>query len=69
MHPAREKMQSMLKANVVPKPRSMGFKGTFPHFRRVVDARAALITFQFNLSGGSFVVELATIAKDMKCGC
>lgn len=63
MHPAREKMQSMLKAIVVPKLRSMGFKGSFPHFRRVVNGRAALVTFQFNLSGGSFVVELSTCAQ------
>lgn len=63
MHSAREKMQSMLKAIVVPKLRSMGFKGSFPHFRRSLDSSAALITFQFNLSGGSFVVELSTCAQ------
>jgi Domain of unknown function (DUF4304) len=59
MHPAREMMQLAIKSIVIPELRALRFKGSMPHFRRLVDERADLLTFQFNLSGGSFVVELA----------
>lgn len=35
-----------------------------PHFRRIIESRADLLTFQFNLSSGSFVVELASCGQD-----
>jgi hypothetical protein len=59
MHPVREKMESAIKLLIVPKLRELGFKGSMPHFRRVTETKADLLTFQFNSSGGSFVVELA----------
>lgn len=48
-------LKPMLKAYLRP----LGFRGSFPHFRQVGDEQIRLITFQFNLSGGSFVVEIA----------
>ena len=59
MQPARKEMELALKATVVPRIRALGFKGSMPHFRRLVEAKADLLTFQFNLSGGSFVAEMA----------
>jgi hypothetical protein len=58
MKDLRQEMNEQLKADVVPHLRSLGFRGSFPHFRRVSDSGVDLITFQFRLSGGSFVVEV-----------
>ena len=63
MHPTRAKMEFAIKSVIVPKLRELGFKGSLPHFRRVADSKADLLTFQFNLSGGSFVVELAVCTE------
>lgn len=63
MHPARSEMERALKAIVVPRLRALGFKGSMPHFRRIVGAKADLLTFQFNLSGGSFVAEMAVCSE------
>lgn len=63
MHPARVKMEAAIKSIVVPELRQLGFKGTLPHFRRVDHGKADLITFQFNLSGGGFVAELAVCTE------
>ena len=59
MHPVREKMETAIKSFIVPKLREMSFKGSMPHFRRIGESKTDLLTFQFNSSGGSFVVELA----------
>jgi hypothetical protein len=56
---ARKEMNDALKAEVVPALRKWGFKGTFPHFHREVDQHVDLLSFQFRLAGGSFVVELS----------
>ncbi|WP_062349966.1 DUF4304 domain-containing protein [Bacillus kwashiorkori] len=61
---ARKMMDIALKNVVIPKLREQGFKGSFPHFRRVNENNIDLITFQFNRWGGSFVVELASCPKD-----
>ena len=58
--PHRDLMTAALKRDVVPGLRGRGFKGSFPHFRRATLPRVDYLTFQFNSSGGSFVVELAT---------
>jgi hypothetical protein len=44
---------------VVPVLRSKGFRGTFPHFRRVGSHGVDLFTFQFDKHSGGFVVEIA----------
>ncbi len=64
MHPVREKMNRALKAIAVPKLRQLGFKGSFPHFRRVRHDHVDLVVLQFNKYGGSFVAEIARLASD-----
>jgi hypothetical protein len=59
MTDARKEMDSALKEVVVPVLRSLGFKGTFPHFYRETSQHVDLLSFQFRLAGGSFVVELS----------
>jgi hypothetical protein len=56
----RKTMIGALKKLVVPGLRTLGFSGSFPHFRRLLDDRTDLLTFQFDRHGGGFVVELAT---------
>lgn len=55
-------MIGALKEVVIPKLKSMGFSGSFPHFRRPREGKIDLITFQFSRWGGSFVVEVASCA-------
>jgi hypothetical protein len=57
-------MNRSLKANVVPMLRTLGFKGSFPHFHREMDRHVDLLCFQFSLSGGRFVVELSFSTPD-----
>lgn len=52
-------MISVLRETVVPVLRELKFSGSFPHFRRICEAKIDLLTFQFNRHGGSFVVEIA----------
>ena len=52
-------MDRVLKATVIPELRARGFQGSLPHFRRRRPDRIDLLTFQFDRSGGRFVVELA----------
>ena len=59
MSEARDKMIAALKERVVPTLRDMGFRGSFPHFRRQRGEQLDLLTFQFSQWGGSFVVEIA----------
>ena len=51
-------MIAELKRVAVPVLREMGFRGSFPHFRRVGEGRVDLLTFQFSMFGGQFVVEV-----------
>ncbi len=55
----RTEMNNALKEIVVPVLRKIGFKGTFPHFYRERNQHVDLLSFQFNLNGGSFVAELS----------
>jgi hypothetical protein len=64
MHPAREKMNAALKSVAVPVLRERGFKGSFPHFRRLHSVHVDLVVFQFNKYGGSFVVEIACLTHE-----
>ena len=50
-------MIKILKSNVVPNVRKLGFAGSYPHFRKKKSDRFEFISFQFNRGGGSFVVE------------
>ncbi|WP_316572925.1 DUF4304 domain-containing protein [Neobacillus sp. YIM B06451] len=60
----RRMMDNALKKVVIPILRGQGFKGSFPHLRRVNNNHIDLITFQFNKWGESFVVELAVSPLD-----
>lgn len=57
----REEMIKSLSEIVVPKLRQFNFKGSFPHFRRQTAERINLLTFQFDRSGGGFVIEIANL--------
>jgi len=57
-NPARKKMVKNLFDIVIPVLRQKGFKGSFPHFRRLAIDRINLLTFQFDRSGGVFVIEI-----------
>ena len=59
MSAERNKMIESLKEIVIPELRNMNFKGSFPHFRRTENGKTNLLTFQFDRSGGGFVIELA----------
>ena len=55
----RDAMNAALSEIVVPVLRSKGFKGSLPHFRRIANGTAELLTFQFDKWGGRFVIEIA----------
>jgi hypothetical protein len=55
----RDEIIKNLNDIVVPKLRQLNFKGSFPHFRRQTNERTNLLTFQFDRSGGGFVIEIA----------
>jgi hypothetical protein len=59
MSESRDKMIEALRRIAVPTLRDMGFRGSFPHFKRVRNSQIDLLMFQFNRWGGSFVVEVA----------
>jgi len=52
-------MIAQLKKLVIPALRENGFRGSYPHFRRIKEKQIDLLTFQFNKYGGSFVVEVS----------
>jgi hypothetical protein len=59
MSDIRKQMESSIQDTVVPALRSMGFRGSFPHFYRDRKNHIDLLSFQYRLAGGSFVVELS----------
>lgn len=63
MSTERSQMIQALKQLVIPELRNLGFKGSFPHFRRVHDSAADLLVVQFNKYGGSFTIEIATLSE------
>lgn len=54
----REKMVVALKETIVPVLRQQGFKGSFPHFRRIADTTIHLLSFQFSSWGGAFAINV-----------
>ena len=54
----RDEMNAEIKSTVVPALRDLGFKGSFPHFYRVIDKHVDLATVQFASAGGSFAIEI-----------
>ncbi len=64
MSQSRDAMIAELKRVTVPVLRSLGFKGSFPHFRRSTDTQIDLLTFPFSMAGGQFVIEIGMIPPD-----
>lgn len=52
-------MVKALKQIVVTKLHEIGFKGSFPHFRRPSHEQIDLLSFQFDRWGGGFVIEIS----------
>ena len=52
-------MDAALKSTFVPALRRLGFKGSLPHFRRLLPDRVDLLTVQFDRYGGGFIVEIS----------
>ena len=59
MAETRASMEQALKVRVIPWLREHGFSGSFPHLRRVGTTHVDLLSFQFDLHGGGFVIEIA----------
>ena len=59
MNEERKEMDRALKEAFIPELRNRGFKGSMPHFRRILKDRVDYLTIQFNSAGGGFVVEIA----------
>lgn len=57
----RDDVIKTIKSKIVPELRNSGFKGTYPHFKRIDDesGKVDFLSFQFNKWGGSFIIELA----------
>jgi hypothetical protein len=54
-----DSMVAVLKSTVISELRTRGFKGSYPHFRRFVENRVDLFSFQHDKWGGGFVIEIA----------
>lgn len=63
MSESRDAMVAAMKRTAVPILRELGFKGTFPQFRRVAGTRIDLLAFQFSQWGGQFVVEIGSFSS------
>ena len=59
----RREMNESLKQRVVPLLRNMGFKGSFPHFRRISPERVDTIGFQYSQWGPQFYVEVGVAER------
>ena len=59
MNAERDEMNKFLKELVIPELRKLNFKGSLPHFRKTLDGKTNLLTFQFDRNGGGFVIEIA----------
>ena len=55
-----DEMRRILRVSVVPELRSRGFKGSFPHFRRICPDRIDLLTFQFSQFGPDLYIEVGS---------
>jgi len=60
----RKAMDSALKSGAVVLLRELGFKGTYPHFRRSLAERLDTIGFQFSQWGPQLYVELGVADAD-----
>ena len=61
----RKEIDTFLKKTIIPQFREAGFKGSFPHLRRITETSVDLITFQFDRYGSGFVIELAKTKNEV----
>ncbi|NJN54796.1 MAG: DUF4304 domain-containing protein [Anaerolineae bacterium] len=61
---SRKQMDKALREIFVSGLRQDGFKGTFPHIRRMTETRVELISFQYGRIGGTFAVNLGVCDLD-----
>lgn len=66
MNDRRQQIDDVLKSTCVPLLRERGFKGSYPHFRRIHGEHADLLMFQFRRDGSSFVVEISYADRERK---
>lgn len=59
MTETRATMEQALKVRVISWLREQGFVGSLPHMRRISTTHVDLLTFQFDLHGGGFIIEIA----------
>jgi uncharacterized protein DUF4304 len=52
-------MERALREEVRDELRPLGFRGSFPHLRRLKESHIELVSIQFHSAGGSFVIEVA----------
>ena len=62
----RKIMLEALNRTVIKDLKSQGFKGKYPHFKKVKDDCIELVDFQTNKYGGSFTVEVSAVFFDSK---
>ena len=60
----RDEMQAALKGTLVPHLRSVGFKGSLPHFYRAFDRHVDLLTVQYYSAGNCLLIEIASAKLD-----
>ncbi|OWT71476.1 MULTISPECIES: DUF4304 domain-containing protein [unclassified Achromobacter] len=60
----RPQMEAALKQTIIPALRSAGFRGSFPHFRRIGNIQTDLWTFQVDKYGGGFVIEISSCPRE-----
>jgi hypothetical protein len=60
----RDEMQAALKSSLVPYLRSVGFKGSLPHFHRAIEHRIDLLTVQYYSAGNCLLIEIASAKND-----
>ncbi len=56
---SRDEAIRYIKSIILPELRKIGFKGSYPHFRRENAEGYDLLSFQFNKYGGSFLMEMS----------
>lgn len=65
-----DNMREKLKQDIVPYLRSIGFKGSYPHFRRSYEVGIDLVTFQFDKWGRpSFCIEYGFTTQFISSDC
>ena len=57
----KEQMRTALRRYTIPHLQKLGFTGRYPHFLREQEGCIDLLSFQTNIYGGSFTVEVSAV--------